>query len=145
MSRLSSCKPKAIALLVCDHVFVDPTTKQKTLLGLYPHVVAESFPAPQPRLWFFLSFMGAAEPIDMRLRLIRVGASEPLFEVGGRMDCSDERLIYDFLAAIENVTFAEPGEYRLEAFAGDVLFDVRALFVTGRTHAGAPAVAFGAG
>ena len=37
-------QPVPLPIVLCDGVHLDPVTKRKTLLGVYPHVVANSFP-----------------------------------------------------------------------------------------------------
>jgi hypothetical protein len=54
------CKPEPVTIADCDHVHhLDPVTKRKTLLGVYPHVVADAFPVTLAQVWLYVPFTGA--------------------------------------------------------------------------------------
>src|SRR5262245_60422899 len=50
--------PYPLALIACDHIHVDPVGLSKSLLGVFVHRRAESFPAEIP-LYFSFSFIDA--------------------------------------------------------------------------------------
>ena len=50
-------QPTPVTIAVCDGVHLDPNTKRKTLLGIYPNVV-DSFPHALPPVWLYVPFSG---------------------------------------------------------------------------------------
>ena len=59
-------RPEPVTIAVCDAVHLDPVTKRKTLVGVYPHVVAEAFPHAMPPVWLYVPFTGAQEFAHLR-------------------------------------------------------------------------------
>jgi hypothetical protein len=63
-------------------VHLDPTTKRKTLVGVYPHVIAESFPHVMPPVWLYVPFTGAQGIVELSVRVL--DGQTVLFEAGGK-------------------------------------------------------------
>jgi hypothetical protein len=122
-----------LALIACDHIHVDPTSKSKRLLGVFVHRRMEVYPASIP-LWFYFSFSGGPPgPASVRLRLSdrgdRVGAA--LLDVSQDLQCGGGRVVREFMASAQ-VTFLKEVAYLLEGHVAGVALRRRLLFV----HAG---------
>jgi hypothetical protein len=130
-------RPAPVTIAMCDHVHLDPVTKRKTLLGVYPCVVADAFPCTLPQVWLYLPFTGAQGMLTI---LLRVHSSDgaPLYEAVAEAACGDPAANYEMTAPLTGLTFATPGVYVIEALADGVVFTRREL----RVIAKAPAAAY---
>jgi hypothetical protein len=129
-------KPEALSILLCDGVALDPITRRKTLVGVYPHLVAEAFPCTLPRVWLYLPFTGAQGMLTILLRVLSP-SGEPLYEAVAEVTCGDPASNYEMTAPLANLTFAAPGVYVIEALADGVAFARRELRVIEKAQAGA--------
>jgi hypothetical protein len=127
------CRPEPVTIAVCDAVHLDPTTRRKTLAGVYPHVVAESFPHAMPTVWLYVPFTGAQGIVEFSVRVLDGDAA--LFAVSFRGTCGDLRSTYDLRVPVNVLTFPRPGTYLIEALAGGVAFARRELLVIAREPA----------
>jgi hypothetical protein len=127
-------RPEPLPILLCDHVHLDPATKRKTLLGLYPHVVAESFPHAMPPVWLYVGFTGAWGTLTLSVRVH--DGSKMLFEAGAQLQGGDPDSTYELTVPLRGLKFPAPGVYVIEALAGGVVFAARELRVTARAAAG---------
>ena len=56
-------KPSVQAFLVCDHVIEDSVTKKKSLIGLFTHLQAVSFPFQHSQMGCISASLMPKEPI----------------------------------------------------------------------------------
>jgi hypothetical protein len=127
-------RPEPLSILLCDDVQFDPVTQRKTLLGVYPHVAADSFPHVMPMAWLYVAFTGVCGALTLSVR-IHDGATM-LFQAGVRLQCCDADSTYELTVPLRGLRFPAPGVYRIEALAGGVVFSDHELRVTARTAAG---------
>src|SRR5262245_33609744 len=113
-------KPEPVTIAVCDHVHLDPVTKRKTLVGVYPNVVAESFPPARPTVWLYAAFSRAQGMFTLTV-CVRDGDAV-LHCAGGRVACGDLASTYELTTPVGGLTFARPGGYLIEALADGVAF-----------------------
>src|SRR5262249_45748704 len=118
---------------------LDPVTRRKTLLGVYPCVVADSFPHTMPQAWLYVPFSGAQGVLTLTLRVL--DGQTVLFEAGGQLTCGDPDSTYELTTPINGLTFATPGVSVIEALADGVAFAKRELRVIAKAPATAHAAA----
>ena len=128
-------KPSALPIVLCDGVHLDPVTRRKTLPGVYPHVIAESFPHVVPAVWLYVPFTGAQGILTLTVRVL--DGQTVLFEAGGQLTCGDPESTYELTTPVCGLTFARPGLYTIEALADGVAFARRELRVVARQPAAA--------
>ena len=109
--------------------------RSKTLLGVSPHVVADSFPHVLPQAWLYVPFSGAQGILTLTLRVL--DGEAVLFEAGGQLTCGDPDSTYELTTPVNALTFARPGVYVIEALADGVAFARRELRVIAKTRAAA--------
>src|SRR4051794_5571088 len=129
-------RPEPVTIALCDGVHLDPVTKRKMLLGVYPHVIAEAFPLTLAQVWLYLPFTGAQGMLSILLRVLSPDGA-PLYEAAAEVVCGDPRSNYEFTAPLAGLTFAAPGVYVIEALAGGVAFARRELRVIAKETAAA--------
>jgi hypothetical protein len=127
-------RPEPVTIAVCDGVHLDPVTKRKTLLGVYPHVVADAFPCTLPLVWLYVPFTGVRGAFTILLR-VRSPDGAALYEAVAEAACGDPAANYEFTAPLTGLTFAMPGAYLIEALADGVVFTRRELRVIAKAPA----------
>jgi hypothetical protein len=132
-------KPEPLSILLCDGIAIDPNTRRKCLLGVYPHVVAEAFPLTLTQVWLFVCFTGAQGMLTLTVRVL--DGERVLFEAGGRATCGDVGSTYEMTVPVTGLTFARPGVYVIEALADGVAFARRKLRVIAASPAPVPDLA----
>lgn len=111
--------PYALALIVCDQIYKDAATGKKSLLGMYSAITADSFPAVHPTTAVFIALTDGHGEVPIKLRLIDVDEErEPVFEIKGRANFSDPRMVVELSLQTPPFQFPAPGEYRLQLFGG---------------------------
>lgn len=105
-------KPSIQAFLVSDQVIEDSVTRKKSLIGLFTHLQAVSFPFQhqQMGLYFCLTDAEGAYQFDIELIYLNTEqlvcrATLPRIVIGDRLQISD------FGINIPSLTFPAPGRY----------------------------------
>jgi hypothetical protein len=111
--------PYALALVVCDAIYLDPATGKRTLLGCFSTIGAPEFPATHPMLAVYAAVTDAHGTVPLTLRLVDADEGrEPVFEVTNEISCPDPRTVVEINFAVGNLRFPAPGEYRLQLLSG---------------------------
>ena len=116
---MASPKPSLTALLVCDMVIEDKTTNKKSLIGLFTHIWAMSFPFAHHKMGVYFCLTDAEGTYEMLLRLVNSESeSENLIaEAGVTVHINDMLGINDFGINLPVVRFPGPGRYEFQLFA----------------------------
>lgn len=89
--------PIALALLVCDTISLDPTSKKTSLLGCFSGIASAVFPAVMPRLLVYLELTDGHGDVSLVLKLVRVTAdsleAEIVFQAETTLLFSDPRAV----------------------------------------------------
>jgi hypothetical protein len=125
--------PYALALVVCDAIWRDPSTGKRTILGCFSAITAVAFPAKHPLMCVFAAMTDGHGKVPIALRLTDVDEERlPIFELKGEAVFADPRAVVeiDFIAG--NLVFPTPGEYRLQLRSGSNLIVERRILVLQR-------------
>jgi hypothetical protein len=124
--------PVCLALLLCDYVHADPATGKHTILGTFSEVAFEEFPAQFPCLCIYFCLTEGYGPMPIRLKVIDVNEERPaIFDVTEMVNFSSPKATVQHGVHIQGMPFHEPGEYRVQLFAGDNFLMDRMLNVVG--------------
>jgi hypothetical protein len=112
-------KPSVQAFLVCDNVIADGTTGKKTIVGIFTHVRARSFPClvGQLALYFCLTDAEGKYQFDIELmyldedKLIGKASLPGIAEIKDRLD------IIDAGVTLPPTMFPGPGRYEFRLLA----------------------------
>lgn len=121
--------PVALAMVICDAIWVDPSTGKQTLLGVFTEIGAKEFPALHPLMAVHVCMTDAEGPVQVKLQLIDVDETrEPLFMVENELEFPDRRATIVMTAHMRGIAFPEPGEYRLQLLGrGEFMIERRLL------------------
>jgi len=110
--------PLPLAMVVCDAIWVDPSTKKPTLLGLFSELGAKNFPVVHPIFAVHLCLTDAIGTVPIKLQLVDADEEEePLFVVEQEVAFPDRRAMINIGLNMRGVSFPKAGEYRLQLFA----------------------------
>jgi hypothetical protein len=124
--------PVCLALLLCDYVHVDPLTGKHTILGTFSEVVFEQFPASLPCLSIYFCLTEGYGTAPIRLKVIDVNEERPpIFDVTDMVDFPSPKATVQQGVQIQGMPFQQPGEYRVQLFAGEHFLLDRMLRVVG--------------
>jgi hypothetical protein len=122
--------PYALALVVCDLIWRDPTTHKATILGCFSAITAAAFPAKHPLLCVFAVMTDGHGKVPIDLRLMDVDEERlPIFELKGEAVFTDPRAVVEIDFGAGNLVFPTPGEYRLQLRSGSNLIMERRISV----------------
>jgi hypothetical protein len=115
----SSPAPYPLAMVVCDAIWRDPATGKHFILGCFSAIGAAQFPVVHPRLAVYLAITEGYGTVPIRLRLVTAEAATVLHETEPMpVEFSDPLAIAEVAVQLANLSFAAPGQYRLQLHAG---------------------------
>ena len=119
--------PMALALVVCDAIWIDPGTGKKTILGTFSAFFGRQFPLTVPQIGVYVALTDARGKVALKLRLVDVDElREPVKEHEFEVDFKDPIMIAEGVLHFLGPTFPEEGEYRLQLVAeGELIMERR--------------------
>jgi hypothetical protein len=118
-------------MVLCDHVWTDPSTGKRTLIGTYSTLAAQTFPATHVELAVYACLTEGHGKSPIRLRISDVDdARPPVFEAHEELGFPHPRAIQEIVFSIRNLAFTQPGDYRVQLFVHDEFIIERSLAVT---------------
>lgn len=128
--KLGPPAPVVLAMVLCDAIHQDPATKKCTLLGTFSTITVRQFPAVHRHLAVHIALTNGHGSTRIRLMLAHANDEKPaLFSQEGTIQFKDPRAVAELNFNIGNVTFHDPGEYRLQVYGNDELLMERRLHV----------------
>ena len=122
--------PYILAMILCDHIHVDPATGKHYLLGLFSTIGAKDFPVKHSGMALHLELTDGRGDTRIEICLVDAeGEREPIFKTEGQVAFPDPRMIAQLDFGMHNIVFPEPGEYRFQIYANDELLMERRLVV----------------
>ena len=120
--------PVVMALVVCDAVWRDPATGKYFILGCFSAIGAHVFPTVHPALAVYIALTEGYGKVSLAVRLVEA-EGRLLHESALEVEFSDPRAIAEISLQFHNLSFAIPGEHRLQLHAGDSLVMERRIAV----------------
>ncbi|HSW46594.1 MAG TPA: hypothetical protein VLM89_13600 [Phycisphaerae bacterium] len=131
--------PIVLAMILCDAIYQDPATKKCTLLGTFSTINARQFPAVHRQLAIHAVMTNGHGKTEIRLAMVGPDeAAPPVFSRDGIIEFADPRMVAELNFVIGNISFPQPGEYRLQILGNDELLMERRLYVVGMNPPEAP-------
>lgn len=111
--------PFPLAMVVCDQVVTDPATGKKTLFGCFSVIGAKEFPVVHRGMWVYMALTDGRGKVPIKFQIVDVDEEhEPLFKADIELEFSDPRMVFELALPVLGVRFPEPGEYRMQLYAG---------------------------
>jgi hypothetical protein len=124
--KLGQPPPIVQAMLLADHIHIDPSTGKRYILGTYNRIMAAKFPHSVPKLCLLLALTNGHGSTVLRLRVVDMDEERgPLLESAHPANMPNPNEIYYFPVTL-SVVFPAPGAYRIQLFAdNDLLRELR--------------------
>ncbi|HRX85980.1 MAG TPA: hypothetical protein P5572_13255 [Phycisphaerae bacterium] len=114
--------PEVLALLVCDQIITDRVTGKQSLIGMFSVIHAMKFPVTHPQLAVFASLTGGHGEVNLTIRVVDANEERrPLVEGNGKVKFASPLAVANLALQFHGLTFAEPGEYRIQLLAEGAL------------------------
>jgi len=111
--------PVLLSVIICDWVIIDRITDKPSIIGAFETISAPSYPARHPRLALFCQLTNGHGKAKIAVRLVDVQKEDKmLFEGSVEHEFKDVREMATFTFDIGGIVFPNPGEYRLQVYAG---------------------------
>jgi hypothetical protein len=119
--------PLALAMIISDAIWIDPSTGKKTILGVFSAIGGNEFPLTLPQIVVYVALTDARGIVPLTLRLVDVDEIRgPIIEMYLSPDFVDPVTILEVTPHLKDVVFPEPGEYRLQLLTGgDLIIERR--------------------
>jgi len=138
--KLGPPAPVVLAMVLCDSIHQDPSTKKCTLLGTFSTISVREFPAVHGQLAVHLALTNGHGKTRIRLMVDSTDDNvQPLFSQEGTIKFRDPRMVAELNFVLSNITFPSAGEYRVQVYGNDELLKERRLFVMAMTPRQRPA------
>jgi len=129
MANSESMLPEVVSSHFCERVIIDAISGRMSLIGLFNHLTAETFPLRLPMI-VFLALTGARGERDVSFRLYGTfEAGEDVAAFKTRVDFHDPAEVFVVYQRIGQAAFPAPGPYVLDVAIGGELVLVRRLNV----------------
>ena len=119
--------PQAVALVLADQIYRDPSTHKYFILGTYNAVFSPVFPCLRPLMSVYAALTDGHGKVP--IRLVLTDADEqfgPLALAEGTVEMPDPLQNWEILFQLNNVVLPRPGVYRIQLFAcGELLRELR--------------------
>ena len=117
-SNDTTIPPVPVALLLCDHIIVDETSKKKSLIGLFDRIWVGQFPATQACALYFRG-TDAEGHFDISVQYVQSENETVLAEVKSGLD-TQQRGPIEFVISLPPIPIPSPGHYEFRLFLNGV-------------------------
>src|SRR5262245_18811556 len=118
--KLGPPAPVVLAMVICDAIYQDPATQKCSLLGTFSTINVRKFPATHRQMAVHVAMTDGYGVTRIKLTLAHTDEKkDPLFAQEGTIDFKDPRVVAELNFVINNLTFNEAGEYRLQVYGND--------------------------
>jgi hypothetical protein len=120
--------PTLLALLICDQVIQDLTTRKHSLIGLFSRISTKTFPCTHPQLHVFISLTDGHGKASGQLRLVRKdveGEAPPLMQLAVTFELPNPLAVVELVFNLPNITLPAPGRYSFDFYCNGVLLGSR--------------------
>jgi hypothetical protein len=118
VSQPSAIQPYVGAILLCDAIITEETTRKKTLVGIFDRVLSPVFPSAH-RFSVYVKLTDAQGSYRVRLDFVDISGDQVIERLEfGPIDVLD-RLVPAELAIAIGATVPAPGAYEFRLFTND--------------------------
>jgi hypothetical protein len=125
--------PLALAMVICDTVWVDPSTGKRTILGTFSAIFSTVFPVKLPQLAVYIALTDARGVVPIKFRVVDVDeARQPVYEHDSQISFKDPLSVSEGTIMLRGAEFPQPGEYRVQLFCdGELIIERRLMVISG--------------
>jgi hypothetical protein len=116
---LSKIIPVLIAALVCDVAAIDPSTRKKSLIGIFDRITVGKFPTKRP-VSVYMKVTDAEGDYELEMRYIQCYTGKQLAGANGALHSDDKLASIDMVIHFPPLPFPEEGRYEFQIWANDM-------------------------
>lgn len=110
--------PEPVAIVLCDHVYVDTSTQKRALIGLFNQIVATKVPVRQ-RFCIYASATDIHKGTEFRIEIEHAESGDVIFTAKGPPPADTTPLtVCDFYFDL-GITFPHDGLYTIKMWGHD--------------------------
>jgi hypothetical protein len=109
--------PTCIALLLCDQMIDDRRSNNKSYIGVFNAIYAQTLPCTHPRLCVLVSLTNMIGIHELTLT-IKSPSDQKIFEAKTNADAVDPLQVVDLVFEILGFPINETGTFFIDAFCG---------------------------
>jgi hypothetical protein len=112
-----SQRPKAAGLIVCQHVIVEESTRNMTLVNTFKRLRAIGFPSPPQPFTVYAALTDGRGVLTLDLVVYRPDTLEEIYGRTGRVTFADPLRQERLLVRVSQCSFPVPGRYLISLLA----------------------------
>lgn len=111
-------------------MYREPATGKFSILGAFDRIFGRKFPAQHGPFGAYFAVTELKGKYDFSLRIVLAEDDQTkIFEYGMHVECDDPFQVVEFGGNFPPIEFPEPGDYRLQLYAGDEPLGERRILV----------------
>jgi hypothetical protein len=118
-TRPSKVIPHLVAALVCDAAATDPTTRKKSLIGIFDRLWVGRFPTQRP-VSVYIKLTDAEGEYSIEVRFVQVSSGQALAGATGRVRIDNRLTSVDMVLQSPPLTIPAEGRYEFQIYANDI-------------------------
>jgi hypothetical protein len=126
--------PVAQALLLADFIHRDARNGKYDVYGVFNLVSCPCFPATLPDPWVYVALTEIYGPTAVRVRVVSADEDEPCFSAELTASAPDPVTVVEAAFPVRGVSFSNPGLYRLQLVADEVVIAERRFQLIATDH-----------
>ena len=113
--------PTVLAMLLCDQIITDATSKKKTLVGIFDRIVVSAMPAKIGNFYLYARITDAEGGYTLSIRIVRLADEKIMVYAETEEKAVKDRLAFaDLAVAIPPFGIDQAGRYEVQLFANEV-------------------------
>ncbi len=123
---MSAEKPIGVALVICDQIIEDSTSKKRSLIGLFNSVQCTDFPATLHKVCVFTSITQLNGNYEVELRCTNETTKDVVISAKGNAGSTDPNTVLEIGFEFASFCFPRPGLYGFEFLCdGEIILCTR--------------------
>lgn len=115
----SNVIPVLVAALVCDVAATDPSTRKKSLIGIFDRITVGKFPTKRP-VSVYIKVTDAEGEYKLEMRYIQCATGKILAGADGGLHSKDKLASIDMIVHFPPVPIPEEGRYEFKIWANNI-------------------------
>jgi hypothetical protein len=115
----SQVVPVLVAALICDTAAQDPSTRKKSLIGIFDRLFVAKYPVQRP-MAFYVKVTDAVGWYRISMKFVQTDSGQTLAEINAEVEFADRLGSQDFIVQPPPLPIPAPGRYEFQVWFNDV-------------------------
>jgi len=122
-------EPRCRAVVLCDVIYRDESTKKLILVGTFHVVHTLTVPCVHPAMSLYLAMNEGSGQYGFRITVEHVDTQQKVFETKGLLNFTDPNQLIEMNAPLTGLQFMNEGRYDIQVWADDDMIGQTSFFV----------------